>query len=150
LELDGAVSQNVFFAKNSTGTLVLGDVPTVVIDVTSRIYGFSTSGANHIDLSNVTFAVGDTAKFTGSQEGGTLTIFNSANAVQATLKLSGHYLGSTFTVTDDGAGGALITDPPKTAQLTQAMAGFGGAGGAASTSTVAHVPLAPPSLSLPH
>ena len=151
LEIDGALSENVFFAKNSTGTLVLGDITSTTNGVTGRIYGLSTSGANHIDLSNLTFAVGDTAKFTGGAQGGTLTIFNSANEAQASIEISGHYLGSTFTVKGDGSGGTLITDPAKTtAQLSQAMAAFeSGGGSGAGTTATAHS--APPNLfAAPH
>ena len=144
LEIDGAVSENIFFAKNSTGILVLGDVTTLVNGVTGRIYGLANNGANHIDLKNLTFATGDTAKFTGSAVGGTLTIYNSSNVAQASLKLSGHYLGSTFTVTGDGSGGTLITDPAKTTQLSQAMAAFGLGG--AGAATAAAVLTAPPTV----
>ena len=99
LEIDGALSENVFFAKNSTGTLVLGDITTTTNSFTGRIYGLSTTSANHIDLSNLAFAAGDTATFTGSAVGGTLTIYDSANVAKASLKLSGHYPhSSTFTV----------------------------------------------------
>jgi hypothetical protein len=49
------------------------------------------------------------------------------------------FTGSSFTLADDGTGGTIITDPPKTASLVTAMASFGtgGAGALAGPGRVA-------------
>ena len=149
LEIDGALSENVFFAAGATGTLILGDVG----QFTGRVYGFSNTSANHIDLKTLAFDASDYAKFTGSANGGTLTVYDSSNVALASLKLTGHYLSplspSTFTLTNDGSGGTLITDPPKSAALVSAMATFGAAA-SASVAPANHGTTAPPPLSLPH
>ncbi len=149
LELDGAVSQNVFMAAGSTGELILGN-GTTVAGFTGRIYGLSYTGANKIDLKGVAYNATDTLTYVGSKVGGTLTLETSAHVVLATLKLNGDYIThSTFSFADDLAGGTVIKDPPKTAgQLSQAMATFGAGVGSSGGASVTATPT-PPVLASP-
>jgi hypothetical protein len=129
LELDGTVSENVFFTagtSGSTGTVVLGDSA----GFSGYLVGLSKSGTNHVELSNIAWTLGDYATFHGSTNSGTLTVYNSANTALASIKLAGaDYTTSSFTLTQDTtSGGIVITDPPKASVLASAMAGFGATG----------------------
>ncbi|HEY2179538.1 MAG TPA: hypothetical protein VGH15_13235 [Caulobacteraceae bacterium] len=145
LEVDGTLGESVFFAASSTGTLILND-PTAF---TGKVYGFSLTGKTHIDLKNITFNASDTASFKGTKDGGVLTLKDGSNAVITTVKLAGNYTASTFTLSNGGADGTVITGMPKTTTLTSAMAAFGTAG-SSSTATATHPATAPPALSTPH
>jgi len=65
-----------------------------------------------------------------------LTVTGGAQV--AKINLTGDYLTSTFTLSSDGHGGTVVTDPPPQllgrrsppCPLITAIAGFGGAGGA--------------------
>jgi hypothetical protein len=103
-------SQNVIFT--GTGTLEL----THGKSYTGSVSGFSTTGANNLDLADVAWLVGTakaTASYTGTATGGTLTVKNGGEV--DTIKLIGNYLSSSFVATSDGHGGTLIKDPPKAA-----------------------------------
>jgi hypothetical protein len=140
LEIDGAFAQRVTFVAGSTATLVLSD-PSAF---TGAILGFSKTGTNHIDLDNLAFSVSDVATYTPNKanpkSGGTLTITNGST-VLASLHLAGtDYTGSTFTVTNDGSGRTLITDPQTVpAVLTQAIASFQASPPSGETGTPAWV-----------
>jgi hypothetical protein len=98
------------------GDLVLGHAS----DFSGQISGFTgsapdTTHSDGIDLkdisfgSNITFAYGDN---TGTDKGGTLTIFEAGNTVDSITFANGEYTAASFTLSSDGSGGTLITDPP--------------------------------------
>jgi Peptidase M10 serralysin C terminal len=89
-------------------------------DFLGQISGFTgtspdTAHSDAIDLkdisfgSNITFAYDDNA---GTDTGGTLTIFGSGNTVDSITFANGEYTTASFTLSSDGSGGTLITDPP--------------------------------------
>jgi len=121
LDFAGAFNENVVFTAGSTGALELAHS----IGYTGRIQGLSTTGANALDLGDITFTSGvTTAAFSGSTTSGVLTVTDGTHT--ARIGLIGNYVGHTFT-TSLGAGGVgtRIVDPP-----------------AAGSSTIS--PLAPP------
>jgi hypothetical protein len=133
-DFTGAFSEAVAFASGSTGVLQLAHAQTY----TGTISGFSTTGANALDLGDIAYAKGTTlASFSGTASGGTLTITDGTHA--AKIKLSGNYTTSTFTLSSDGHGGTIVVDPvtaptsgphhPSPLSFVAAMAGFGGGGG---------------------
>ena len=124
LELDGASAERTTFAAGATGRLVLGDVAAF----TGRIYGFSHTGTNSLDLKGV---LANGYSYFGSAVGGTLTLTENGTTV-ASIKLGGDFRTSKFNLNSDGAGGTVITDPTAT-KLTTAMAGFGAPVGPALT-----------------
>ncbi|HEY2179539.1 MAG TPA: hypothetical protein VGH15_13240, partial [Caulobacteraceae bacterium] len=64
-------------------------------------------------------------------------------------KLAGDYRNSTFTLSDGGVDGTVISDPPKTTTLTSAIAAFGAASGSTATAQAhAQPPLS--QLAAPH
>jgi hypothetical protein len=143
VEIDGALAETVVMAAGATGTLVLGDVA----GFTGRVKGLSTTSANSIDLKGV---VADGFRYFGSAVLGRLTLTEGGVTV-ATLKLVGDYTSSGFTLTSDGAGGTIITHPPKTAAaLASAMASFGAKGGVALVSPSPARVLSVPSLATGH
>jgi autotransporter passenger strand-loop-strand repeat protein len=112
----------------SGGTLVVtrGDTGGNVTFATGGIleldslmaFGGTISGfhlGDEIDLRGLAFTSGTTnlswSQFTsGANASGTLTV--SSGAAVETLTLLGQYTAANFSVTSDGAGGTLITDPP--------------------------------------
>jgi hypothetical protein len=152
VEFGAASSAATTFALGSTGELILDDAARY----TGTVSGFGKNITQSIDLSNVQFA---TASKTYS--GGTLTVEDTSGDV-AHIKLSGTYTLASFTLSNDGNGGTLITDPPvaKTTHATGVdIALFGnyiasslvggslGLGG--SLSTDASALLSPPLLATP-
>jgi hypothetical protein len=105
--IGGAVSggQAVTFS-GSGGHLVIDDVATFG----AVISGFSTSGQK-IDLGGYTFSAGETVTWTeaGGNTSGTLIV--SGAGMTAHLTLLGDYATSNFSLSDDGVGGTLITNP---------------------------------------
>src|SRR5450759_1731693 len=67
--------------------------------------------------SNITFAYDDNA---GTDTGGTLTIFGSGDTVDSITFANGEYTTASFTLSSDGSGGTLITDPPTSTTPTAA------------------------------
>jgi hypothetical protein len=118
LEFDAASSVNVSFAGTDYGKLIL-DNPTAYI---GQIFGFTGTDAQHsdlIDLKGMTFDAGTSWTYydnSGSNTGGTLTIFETINSVSTavvTLKFGdGNYTLGSFKLASDGQGGTLIADPP--------------------------------------
>ena len=119
---DGQSNVNVTF-DNGIGTaygeLVLGHAA----DFSGQISGFTGTApdaahSDAIDLrdisfsSNITFAYDDNA---GNDTGGTLSIFESGSKVDSIAFANGDYSAASFTVSSDGSGGTLITDPPASA-----------------------------------
>ena len=98
------------------GELVLGHAS----GFSGQISGFTrtapdTAHSDAVDLkdisfsSNITFAYDDNA---GMDTGGTLTIFGSGHTVDSITFANGEYTTASFTLSSDGSGGTLITDPP--------------------------------------
>jgi hypothetical protein len=102
----GSSGENVAFAGNSTGQLVLDQATSY----SGTISGFGTTQS--IDLANMNFAAGVTISYAPSNRNntaGVLTIKEGNNTVK--LDLSGKYTLANFHVTSDGNGGTLLTDP---------------------------------------
>jgi len=80
--------------------------------VARRVGKFRHSGG--ADLRELAYAGTSTASWTqltsGSSASGTLTVKEGASSV--TLTLVGSYTSANFSVTSDGSGGTLVTDPP--------------------------------------
>ena len=106
------------------GELVLGDAS----GFSGQISGFTgtapdTAHSDAIDLrdisfgSNITFAYNDNA---GADTGGALTIFEAGHAVDSITFANGEYTTASFTLSSDGSGGTLITDPPPSATTADA------------------------------
>jgi hypothetical protein len=129
LILKGAFSQNVTFASGSTGVVELEDSKGYT---TGAITGFSTTGANALDLLDIPFVSGTTtATYTGTTTLGVLTVKEGANVAKITLE--GDYLGQTFTLSAGPGGGTKVVDPDRASAAPHAaappfiaaMAGFG-------------------------
>lgn len=115
-------SQNVVFTAGSTGVLELAHSLTY----RATVSGLSKTGANALDLGDVTFGAGTKATYSGTTASGTLTVTDGTHV--AHIKLAGDYTGSTFTVSSDGHGGTRVVDPARSGvvpRLIAASAGFG-------------------------
>ncbi|HZL01448.1 MAG TPA: hypothetical protein VFC47_16295, partial [Caulobacteraceae bacterium] len=101
-------NQNVVFAtgSGSTGSLELAHGQTYG----GTISGLSSLGIDALDLDDIAFIAGTTrATFVGTTSGGTLTVTDGSHT--ASIKLSGDYLGTTFTVSAGPGGvGTRIVD----------------------------------------
>ena len=110
LELPGSDSGSVTF-KASTGALILDHSSTF----TGQIIGLAGNGnlatSDQVDLKDISFGAGTTDSFTGTSEGGTLTITDAQHQT-ANISLVGDYVGSTFALSSDGNGGTVVVDPP--------------------------------------
>ena len=102
VEIDGASAQSVSFA-GTTGTLKLGDA----LAFTGQVSGLAEADA--LDLADVRYGANTTATFLGNADGGTLTVTDGTDT--AHIALVGDYLGSGWTLSSDGHGGARVVDP---------------------------------------
>ena len=102
-EISGASSQAVTF-EGATGTLKLDDAPAF----TGHISGLT--GADAIDLADISYGANTKASFSGNANGGTLTVTDGTQT--ANIALSGNYLTSGWTLSSDGHGGTVVVDPP--------------------------------------
>jgi hypothetical protein len=98
-------------ASGTNRTLVLDDSK----DFTGQVVGFTGDGtvanSDAIDLKDVHFATAtDTYTENSAGTGGTLTISDGTNT--ANLNFTGNYTLANFKFSDDGSGGALITEIP--------------------------------------
>jgi len=104
----GGTTSGVAFSSSGTLQLDSGS------HISGAISGFHSGGA--IDLRELAYAGTSTASWTqltsGSSASGTLTVKEGASSV--TLTLVGSYTSGNFSVTSDGSGGTLVTDPPVT------------------------------------
>jgi hypothetical protein len=126
LDFTSSFSQNVTFISGSTGTLELAKSQSYG----GKITGFSTSGANALDLTDIAFVSPGQATFAGTSSGGTLTVTDGTHTAKITL--TGDYLNSTFVASSDGHGGTKVVDPPAAAPLhafIAAAAAMGAVGG---------------------
>jgi hypothetical protein len=118
LEFGAASSINVTFAGDVFGTLVL-DNPHAY---TGQIFGFAGTDLQHsdlIDLQGITFDAGTSWVYldgVGSNTGGILSIYETANGVTSTIYSitfgDGDYITANFILASDGHGGTLVADPP--------------------------------------
>jgi autotransporter-associated beta strand protein len=120
-----AFTQSVTFS--GTGTLTLAQSQSYKGAVT----GLSTTGANALDLRDITFGKSTTAKYSGTSVSGTLTVTDGTHT--SNIALNGNFVGATFICSSDGHGGTTVIDPtvaisPASATPTAfatAMAGLG-------------------------
>ncbi|HXU98968.1 MAG TPA: hypothetical protein VG166_00540 [Caulobacteraceae bacterium] len=144
-----ALAENVSFG--TTGGLRLGDSQAF----TGQVTGFSKTGATSLDLLDINFTSA-TASYSGTSTAGILTVTDGTHT--AHVHLTGNYLSSTWTLSNDGLGGTVVVDPTAPAApspavqaitLAHATASFAiAAPGAVSTAAVgAHVNL--PMLGVP-
>jgi fibronectin-binding autotransporter adhesin len=134
LELDGVVGEKVTFADNGPGTLILGDSAAF----TGTVAGFSKTGANQIDLKDIAYDASDTVAYSAKTHA--VTVSDAGGTVLAAIILKDSYAGSTFTLSDGGAEGTVLTDPRAVA-FASAAARLGGV--SASSATPALHPPAP-------
>ena len=103
VEIPEGNAQPVTFT-GTTGTLKLDDA----LAFTGKISGLT--GADALDLADVSYEMNTTATFSGNANGGTLTITDGTHA--ANIALLGDYLKSGWTLSSDGHGGTVVVDPP--------------------------------------
>jgi hypothetical protein len=150
LILQGAFTGNVTFQSGSTGSLTLGQSQ----GYTGQITGFSTSGANRLILSDISYIAGTTsASYSGTSASGTLTVTDGTHT--AKIKLAGNFLSSTFKLSAASGGGVQVVDPTVAGATTHAfvsaMAAFAAPGGAHEAGARSGDWLAPRSLmAAPH
>jgi FecR protein len=117
LQFDHADALNVAFT--GSGVLILND-PTHFSGTISDSGG-SMTAADVLDLHG--FAAATTTASTGNgsfnstTDTTTLTVTDSSDHLTETFTLAGNLSGSTWTVTNDGNGGANVVDPPAPANL---------------------------------
>ena len=109
VDIVGPSAQSVTFA-GTMGTLRLED-PQAFTGVISGL-----TGADAIDLSSLAYGVNVQASYSGDATGGTLTVSDGTKT--ARIALSGNYLSSTWTVSNDGKGGTSVVDPTLPAGVT--------------------------------
>ncbi len=133
----GAYDQNVTF--EGAGTLILDQSQ----GYGATVSGFSTVGANFLDLGDIGFVSANEATFSGTGTGGVLTVSDGTHT--AHIHLAGNFLSSSFVCASDGRGGVIIHDPlagaeapTSTHAMVTAMAAFG-APSAALSSTPAEL-----------
>jgi hypothetical protein len=98
----GAFDQGVTFVGAGG---VLGLAYSRAYDHTIR--GFSTTGADALDLADIAFTGPSEATFSGNASGGVLTVGDGTHA--AHIRLSGDYMGVAFSAASDGRGGTMVT-----------------------------------------
>jgi hypothetical protein len=141
-EFDSLFGQNVSFT-GASGELELHKSQLYGGTVT----GFSTTGADSLDLADITFVSGSmSATYSGTATGGVLTVSDGKHT--AHIHLAGDYLNSTFTLSQDASGRTMVTDPaaaaPSATPLVSAMAAFAPPAALSATSSVQAQP--PPTL----
>ena len=102
ITIDGPSASAVTFA-GTTGTLKL-EAPQAFTGVVSGL-----SSADAIDLAGFAYSANLQATYQGNASGGTLTVSDGAET--AHIALSGNYLSSSWTLSDDGNGGTTVVDP---------------------------------------
>jgi hypothetical protein len=128
-------TEHVDFVADSTGVLELEESQAY----TGTVSGFSTTGANALDLGDISYKAGETtANYSGTASVGVLTVTDGTHT--AKIKLRGDYLGSTFALSSDGHGGTLVRDPApaSTHALVAAIASFARTAAGASISIPAN------------
>ncbi|MDQ2765449.1 MAG: hypothetical protein M3Y22_18815 [Pseudomonadota bacterium] len=122
LVVDGAVTGSgegvvnggtIDFASTFSENLVFGGSGEVVLahsqSYGGTVYGFSKTKTTSLDLRDIGFGGSTRATYSGAASGGTLTVTDGTHTAHIAFK--GDYLGSTFTVSNDGHGGTIVKDP---------------------------------------
>ena len=115
--IEGPSSQSVVFA-GSSGTLTLDDAQ----GFTGQISGLS--GADAIDLADISYGADTQVTFLGNAAGGTLTVTDGTET--ANITLVGDYLSSTWDLSSDGHGGVTVVDPVTNTTWQTLKVGGGG------------------------
>ena len=113
----GPGTNAVVFA-GSSGTLVIQDSQAFQGEVSGL------SGSDTIDLADIAFNAATQATFVGTASGGTLTVSNGTET--AKIALTGDYLSSTWSLSNDGDGGTNVVDPAASANWQVMKVGAGG------------------------
>ena len=98
-----AAGQTVTFDPGATGILRLDDTR----QFSGTVSGLATTGANSIDLSDISFV--NTKVTTAQFNNGVLTVTDGTHT--ATIALAGNYTGQTFVTSSDGHNGTTVIDP---------------------------------------
>ncbi len=142
VKFDGLFSQSVAF--DAAGTLDLSESTRF----RATIAGFSAETT--LDLRDIGFVNSNEATFTGTVSGGRLIVIDGVHT--ARIRLSGDYVGATFTASSDGEGGVVVTESGASIQRFAAAAAsltptLGvTVGGIWRTLALSHAPL----LAIPH
>jgi hypothetical protein len=115
-----SISSNITVAEAGTADVAgpgtqsvtfTGTTGTLTIDHSLAFTGVITglSGADALDLSDVSYGAGTTATFLGDTAGGVLTVTDGNDT--ANIRLAGNYLSSGWTLSSDGHGGTVVVDP---------------------------------------
>jgi len=115
--IDGSESQAIAFT-GTTGTLTIEHSQ----EYTAPIAGLS--GADALDLTDISFGPNTAASYLGDPNGGTLTVSDGVHT--ANIALTGNYLSSYWHLSDDGAGGTLVVDPVAPNNWKELKIGAGG------------------------
>jgi hypothetical protein len=126
--LSGAAGsgQTITFV-GSGGELVLDNLPAFAAQIAGLV-----NASQKLDLAGFAYSSGETRAWSeaASNTSGTLTVTDGGQTAQLTLL--GVYTTSNFILSDDGAGGTIVVDPPLpppstgVAGFAQAMAVIGG------------------------
>jgi hypothetical protein len=135
----GAYSGDVQFT-GATGQLLLARSTTY----SGTIWGFSATGGATLDLRDLFNFNG--VSYSGTASGGTLSVTRSINGQApktVSIKLSGDYLSTVFSLTDDGQGGVIVeasqpTDRGLPAEHSSAQAFVAAMSGLGAGSSVLH------------
>ncbi|HXU99865.1 MAG TPA: hypothetical protein VG166_05150 [Caulobacteraceae bacterium] len=151
-----AFAETVTFVS-ATGVLKLGDSQ----GFTGKVAGLSGAGTNSLDLADIGYSKTAThATYSGTTASGTLTVTDGTHT--AHIKLTGNYIGATFTLSGDGHGGTRIVDPallakaaalapaPSAAVLIQANGSFASETGGEAALAIAPRTSEPWVLTHPH
>jgi hypothetical protein len=146
LAFGSSFSEAVTFSS-STGELILAQSQTY----TGAITGFAKSTGTVLDLRDIGFVSASEATFSGTKNGGVLTVTDGTHTAKITLV--GNYTTSAFVAASDGDGGVTVVDPPAGKPSPAAFAGVM-AGLASSVAAPVHT-IAPtlgstPTLTRPH
>ena len=109
---------NAVIFVGSSGTLVIRDSQAFHGEVSGL------SGSDTIDLADLAFNADTQATFVGTASGGTLTVSDGTESVK--IALTGDYLSSTWSVSNDGNGGVNVVDPTVSANWQMMKVGAGG------------------------
>ena len=118
-----AVAASFPTAADTYGKLVI-DHAASYTGAISNFTGTNTQ-SDAIDLKDIAFDSGISFTYqdnSGANTGGTLSIRESGHTVDTITFANGDYTTTSFTLSSDGHGGTLITDPPTSSIITGASA----------------------------
>jgi autotransporter passenger strand-loop-strand repeat protein len=114
LEIKAGGSAGSSTINISSGTLILDDSQ----HFSGSVAGLATSGAQNVDLADISFATANLVGYSNSGTSGTLTVTDGTHT--ALLNVIGTYTLTSFKTSNDGHGGTLLTDPPVSSSPTVA------------------------------